>query len=116
MKIIDLLNKIAKGEEVPKKIKYDNYEWVYIDDEYMSHKLQETLFADYIEGNYCVIECLNDEVEVIEEKEIEKLEDYFRGEIWTNDIGQKRLDNNFDTFASKINELIDVINDMRDKE
>ena len=24
MKIIDLLNKIANGEEVPKKIKYDN--------------------------------------------------------------------------------------------
>ena len=29
MKIIDLLNKIANGEEVPKKIKYKNkiYEW-----------------------------------------------------------------------------------------
>ena len=30
MKVIDLLNKIANGEEVPKKIKYDGsiYEYV----------------------------------------------------------------------------------------
>lgn len=113
MKIIDLLNKIAKGEEVPKKIRVFGEIYEYSDNDKFYYQNDYSMYRDfYTEGN-----CLNDEVEIIEEeKEIEKLEDYFRGEIWTNDIGQKRLDNNFDTFASKINQLIDVINDMRDKE
>lgn len=152
MKIIDLLNKIAKDEEVPRKIKFD-------DEEYTlgyGNTYQDKNGKYLVGGRYNNL-ILNDEVEIIEEekeipiynidnmkiagekagevyrrlyegfkkgwnapieeeKEIEKIDDYFRGEIWTNDIGQKRLDDNFDIFANKINELIDVINDMRDKE
>ena len=102
MKIIDLLNKIANGEEVPKKIKYKN-NILYYDDDYT--KEYPPTFNYYDEkGNNSLIEgwlCqyINDEVEIIEEdKKIEKLEEYdfTRGEI--RDL------------ADKINEIIDKIN------
>ena len=70
MKIIDLLNKIANGEEVPEKIKVNRYIYTYAP------------YIDYIneDNNYLmdIIEInqndLNDEVEIIEEdKKIEKI-------------------------------------------
>ena len=71
MKVIDLLNKIANGEEVPTKIRYQIFELdrtysadirtYYVDKEGMF------FFKDY---SYM----LNDEVEIIEEdKKIEKI-------------------------------------------
>ena len=70
MKIIDLLNKIAKDEEVP-KIKYDNYILIYNKDEKRfvdENRLNSFYEIDFFE--------LNDEIEIIEEeKKIpEKLE------------------------------------------
>ena len=69
IKIIDLLNKIANGEEVPKKIKYDNKIWEW--DNWSKD------WADYVysgcdgllndEGTYDLFAILNDEVEIIEE-------------------------------------------------
>jgi hypothetical protein len=109
MKVIDVLNKIAKGEKVkPFEIYGEKY---YVNEEGYINDRDGNV-------NWLIYDVwLNQEVEIIEEeKKIEKLDDYFRGEIWTNDIGQKRLDDNFEIFANKINQLIDVINDMRDKE
>ena len=69
IKVIDLLNKIANGEEVPKKIKYEN-RILYLDDEgneyeptfnYYDKDGENALFEGWI-GQY-----LNDEVEIIEE-------------------------------------------------
>ena len=69
MKVIDLLNKIAKGEEVPKKIKYEN-RILYLEDEaedyeptfnYYDKDGENALFEGWI-GQY-----LNDEVEILEE-------------------------------------------------
>ena len=34
IKVIDLLNKIANGEEVPKKIKYKTWTFIYVDEFY----------------------------------------------------------------------------------
>ena len=75
MKIIDLLNKIAKGEELPNKIAYtplDGCRYILKYDE---------LKEDYYDGKEClmgsaynIIYHLNDEIEIIEEeKEIEEL-------------------------------------------
>ena len=65
MKIIDLLNKIANGEEVPKKINYIDYVLTYD---------EET--QDYYNEPNCTYSLLNDihfklndEVVIIEEKE-----------------------------------------------
>lgn len=72
MKIIDLLNKIANGEEVPKKIKWGEFILEYEELGYHDYKFLGT-------GNHLLFQgfatsVLNDEIEVIEEpKKIEKL-------------------------------------------
>lgn len=117
MKVIDLINKIAKGEETPKFYIDDDRYTFYFDKGFLRRIKFDIKETDQeVEWNIYP-EWLNREVTIIEEeKEIEKLNDYFRGEEWFNEIGQQRIDDNFDTFARKINELIDVINEMRDKE
>ena len=66
MKVIDLLNKIANGEEVPKKIKFENEVYV-LDHEGLDFYALE-------EGYGLLLEKINDtnllnvEVEIIEEK------------------------------------------------
>lgn len=103
MKIIDLLNKIAKGEEVPNKIKvfntnfnFDGRTNTYINED------GEDLFSDM----YNWLNALNIKVEIVEEKEIEKIKE----------LPIKLFHNKQKIIANKLNELIDVINDMRDKE
>ena len=64
MKVIDLLNKIARGEEPPKKILYqeEEYVWNYIDKTYYCCDHDRTdLLNDYI-----IKDILNDEVEILE--------------------------------------------------
>ena len=69
IKVIDLLNMISKGEELPEKIKYENIIWILnsINDTYDNG--EQCFFEDYIEKKYVITDILNDEVEVIEEKE-----------------------------------------------
>jgi len=72
MKVIDLLNKIANGEEVPKKIKYEGKIWKLVNKTYFSNRTE--LLGDYIAN--AILLSLNDEIEIIEEdKKIEKLGD-----------------------------------------
>ena len=71
MKVIELLNKIANGEEVPKKIKYKNSIFTIRED-----KDDYANDTDWFTDKYDFLE-LNDEVEVIEEdKKIKKLEQW----------------------------------------
>lgn len=108
MKIIDLLNMIANGEEVPEKIKYDTKEMKY------NHNKQDYL-GYYSNGNgewlfqYLFDRCrntqhfINDKVEIIEEeKEIEKLDEN-NTNVLTNIIENRK----------KINEIIDAVNEIR---
>lgn len=70
MKVIDLLNKIANSEEVPKKIKYagTEYEFSGYDTASKNYKCEyeggfySDLFSD-IDGA-----CLNDEIEILDEE------------------------------------------------
>ena len=112
MKIIDLLVKISKGEEVPKKFTYNGYlweydiknkMWFYYFGEGKNHRFDRLFYLNML---------LNDEVEIIEEeKEIEKLN------LDTDELRGKEIVRSIDyLLEGKINELIDVINDMRDKE
>ncbi len=106
MKIIDLLNKIANGEEVPKNIKFMSSIWKYCKD---------GTTQDYI-NNYdkCLMEFiainkdgLNNEVEIIEEpKKIEKME--CNVESWFTP-SQADIE-----IIKKINELIDEINNLKE--
>ena len=72
MKVIDLLVRIANGEEVPNKVKY--YDIIYRFD--CSNKWSKTYVRDEIGLKLYLFEVcddLNDEVEIIEDKGIEKL-------------------------------------------
>ena len=65
IKVIDLLNKIANGEEVPKKIKYEND--IYILTDNYCYYCDETnlILSDRL---YAEQSRLNDEVEILEEE------------------------------------------------
>ena len=105
MKIIDILNKIAKGEEVPETIKYCEYIFKWTGLNYYVHDCDRFL------DSYICLEDLNYPVEIIEEKEIEKLN------LDTDELRGKETVRAIDyLLEGKINEIIDVINDMRDKE
>jgi hypothetical protein len=124
MKVIDLLNKIAKGEEVPKKIKYEEKEWIY------RKNVQDYIYEKDIEIKYLIQEILKGyiatkdllfyEIEIIEEdKGIEKLElgypeDNPSNVYIINEYGTKCYLNKHDrVMAFKINELIDEVNRMK---
>ena len=93
MKVIDLLNKIANGEEVPKRIYYFNREF---------YLKENTYFGDtFTLMHYIQEEDLNDEVEIIEEeKKIpEKL----------NISNFPKHNNSLKKTAIKLNEVIDYL-------
>lgn len=72
MKVIDLLNKMSNGEEVPKKIKhqYYDYEWNTIDKDY------QTRDGEMLLGNMNIQYHLNDEIILIEDKvDIDNIEE-----------------------------------------
>ena len=121
IKIIDLLIKIANKEEIPKKIVYKSVILEY-DEEFKDYYYYygKNLFG------YMFTTCnnfLNDEVEIIEEsKKIEKLPYYSlekiqksktKNEWYGNrlELLEKRINN----YHNKINELIDEINNLKEK-
>ena len=114
MKVIDLLNKIANGEEVPKRIKYINSIWEY--DEKTKDYFHDDLWLIYSMNS---IGLTKREVEIIEDtpKEDKKIEHLDLDEL--NDLLRVDL-NYYNLFhkthkmlvetKSKINEIIDKIN------
>lgn len=104
MKVIDLLNLMVIGEDLPKRIRYEDEEYYLTNDE-------ETYIGcishSAIGRRHCLEQCLTDEIEIIEEdKKIEKLgmfEDAY-------------CDSAFDGIVfRKINELIDKVNKLKEK-
>lgn len=71
MKVIDLLNKIANGEEVPERIKWNDVIWEYNKEEkeYYSQRTEEAFFNDTSSVGFWLMAHLNDVVEIIEDKE-----------------------------------------------
>ena len=97
MKIIDLLNKIANNEEVPKRIKYGNDIYVHIDNYCYYCDETNLILSDRIFAEH---DRLNDKVEIIEEpKKIEYITSFYDG----MSPMEKEL-------KDKVNELIDEVN------
>ena len=119
MKLIDLLNKIANGEEVPKKIRFNDIEWEYNKPQYerVDKKDRSNLWTGY---NFRI---LDDEVEIIEEeKKIpEKLKWHEENGVGNDDDAfyvdvngkSQYVDSEYDswemTVILKINEIIDFL-------
>lgn len=112
MKIIDLLNKIANGEEVPEKIRFDNTYWnrvygeknvCYIDE------YDNDFFLHFFRNNLDFT--LNDEVEIIEEdKKIEKIKLTNGGLTLHLDNKDLVIYEKERHYINKINEIIDKVN------
>ena len=99
IKIIDLLNKIAKGERFENcKMKFKEIEPEAVSEYVIYDRLYEEDLT------------LNDEVEIIEEeKEIEKIRN-INIDMDGNEI--ERAPNNYE-LKEKINELIDAVNELK---
>ncbi len=118
MKVIDLLNKIANGEEVPKKIRVSCYEFEYNEEVNAYFDVEEnSAYQSLIQNWLNNSNKLNSEVEIIEEQQdidIQSIEDLPKwvirrdGEI-TQQEG-KRLE-----MAYKINELAQAVKQLDKK-
>lgn len=119
MKVIDLIYKIANGEKVPQKIIYEDelyefredlhdYENKYPDFEAGIDKYKY-LFEDPYGRDYK--EFLNDEVEIIEDKKINKIKQLNNVASCKEliELEDKQQINNH-ILKDKINEIIDFIN------
>lgn len=72
MKIIDLLNKIANGEEVPKKIRINGWCYKFEWQDYAGNYLDESEEIDLMSALSCDKEELNKEVEILDDEDEEK--------------------------------------------
>ena len=103
MKVIDLLNKIANGEEVPKLIRYSNttFKYSFMFTNYLNvEDVYDVLFDDI------VTHFLNDEIEIIEEpKKIEKIS------LEIDKFEDSYYDTALIKIAGKLDEIIDYINE-----
>ena len=114
MKIIDLLNKIANGEEVPKKIKWGDFELEWEEICYHDYKFLDT-------GNHLLFQgfatsVLNNEVEIIEEpKKIEKIARCDDAKMTHYGELHKPTENE-EILRIKVNELIDEINNLKEND
>lgn len=99
IKIIDLLNKIANGEEAPKKIKCKGYEYWYCKD-LKDYQNAEVEYRDYLfASKYHTSGWLNYEVEILDE--FEDIEEINIGQYY----GLEDSSLKYDT-VSTINQLI----------
>lgn len=108
MRIIDLLNKIANGKEIPKKIRFNNIEWnrIYGEKNVCYIDEYDSDFFIYLFRNNLYF-TLNDKVEILEEeKKIpEKLDD----DEYEYNTANETL------FMRKINEIIDYLKSKGDE-
>ena len=115
MKVIDLLNKIANGEEVPEKIKTASgitYKYNYDYKNYtVENDFEASLFDDCI-GCY-----VNAEVEILEDK-TEKIEEINKnyGIFGFDDKSFGEMKEMVQDLYEKINELVRAINKLNKKD
>ena len=105
MKIIDLLVKINKGEEVPKEIMFDTDRYYLNNNNHYVRDCGD--FIQRLDIEYNLVGCLNDEVEIVDNEEwktIEKINKKMYEAIGTP-VDEVLID--------KINELIDEINKLK---
>lgn len=117
IKVIDLLNKIANGEKAPKKIKINNVIYEYRGCMYCTEKANYQDIEDYLFGKWN-FNILNKEVEILDEqKKIEKIDEI----LMINDLIPPYGENEYKAWKNiiiqqnKINELIDEINNLKEK-
>lgn len=118
MKVIDLLNKITNGEEVPEKIKHINNVWFYneTNKDYCrnSGSFIYWLTCSIFDSDMPTKDILNEEIEIIEEpKRIEKItweEKESLAGIETSKTKIEILARRTEKIKKSLNKIIDYIN------
>lgn len=122
MKIIDLLNKIANKEDLPKKIRFKDVEYIKKEDNFndISYYESTTSKYDLLTKRINTTVVLNDEVELIEDEKIDiqkvaSIKYNFDKESYT----VKDINEAFKTFvkllgmqSDKINELVQAVKQL----
>lgn len=113
MRVIDLLNKIANGEEVPKKIIYKNVTLEY-------DEKSEDYYPCYDRGLFeylfkCCANFLNDEVEIIEESKKVEIPKHIPNEV-IQDLNRTIYPGDVKCIAHKVNEIINYLQYKEKKE
>ena len=126
IRVIDLLNKIAKGEEVPKKIKYDGDIYFLESDAIYEFFTYKTIDYDkfntdgkrigkalFLDNRYMH---LYDEVEILNEAKEDKIQKiyHFKTSLIENEV-EIFITKNLNQMVDKFNELIDEINNLKGK-
>ena len=102
MKVIDLLNKIANGEETPKKFIYEgNLYYLQKEKCYRSDDINDIFESQFI------FEDLNNEVEIIEEPQEHKIPEKL------NISNFPRHNNSLKKTAIKINEILNYLEEIK---
>ena len=122
IKIIDLLNKIANGEKVPEKIKYDTKEMLYDHNKqdylgYYSNNNGEWLFQYLFDRCKNTEHFINDFVEIIENNDkLEKIKlDEEHCRLYKNDEEWWAIKRHQLFIYKEINKIIEQINKIKEK-
>ena len=110
IKLIELLNKIANGEDLPKRILYENTAFVLNDCKcYYNEEIDERLL-DYIIPSFSN---LNEEVEILEDntEEIEEIGELV--DLIGMNENEEELFKMIRCCTHKIDELVKVVNKMK---
>ena len=115
MKVIDLLNKIAHGEEVPEKIKVGNIIYIYENWEHFYYTDNEAREDLLVRGkDYSTNDFLNWNVELIEDEpiDIESIEELEL--IRTNfiDMDKNELKDNINKNRINLNKLVQAVKQL----
>lgn len=113
MKIIDLLNKIANEEEVPKKIIYNNVTLEYDEENEDYYDYHNRGLFEYLFGTRQ--DFLNDEVKVIEESNEIEIPKHLSNEFIQH-LDDMIIDNDIKCIAHKVNEIINYLQYKEKKE
>lgn len=118
IKVIELLNKIAKGEEIPRHIKYEYYQYDWSDNsrDYICEKADGESLHMFNDGYICILcNTLNDEVEILEDntEEIEELE-YEESKMYCDtQLIESTKTAKQEDIIDKINQLVKAVNEIR---
>lgn len=111
IKIIELLNKIANGEELPKEIKYNDiiYKKADISEDYYNFTTNVWFFKDVFDASG-----VNLEIEILDEedKDIPLIPDDELYKIMGR-TSTKALNYNFKVLQEKINQVVKEFNEYR---
>lgn len=123
MRLVDLLVKIANGEEVPKKIRFQDRAFIF-DKEVNDYKNEIGLY--FFESFTGLTKFLNDKIEIIEEdtsKKIKKIEyvkytDEYVERSAKDPLHRIEIKKHYEVrdIVDKINEVIDVLNSLERKD